>query len=118
MSFRSTAACAAVVTTLFAACSSMSSMMGSAPTAVADGVLTGKNGMTLYTFDRDVAGSGEAQIASVSAQMLSAHASAMRPSSALAALDRPPDPGTTLKVLSTASYWWTVLMCTASRAVT
>jgi len=59
MSFRWTAACAAAVAALLAACSSMSSMMGAAPTAVADGVLTGKNGMTLYTFDRDVAGSGK-----------------------------------------------------------
>jgi len=32
---------------------------GSAPVKVADGVLTGPNGMTLYTFDRDVAGSGK-----------------------------------------------------------
>jgi len=35
------------------------SMGGGAPTAVADGVLTGTNGMTLYTFDRDAAGSGK-----------------------------------------------------------
>jgi len=32
---------------------------GTAPAKVADGVLTGPNGMTLYTFDRDVAGSGK-----------------------------------------------------------
>ena len=30
-----------------------------APIKVADGVLTGTNGMTLYTFDKDVAGSGK-----------------------------------------------------------
>lgn len=30
-----------------------------APARVADGVLTGGNGMTLYTFDRDVADSGK-----------------------------------------------------------
>lgn len=30
-----------------------------APAKVADGVLTGPNGMTLYTFDKDVAGSGK-----------------------------------------------------------
>jgi len=30
-----------------------------APAAVVDGALTGKNGLTLYTFDRDVAGSGK-----------------------------------------------------------
>lgn len=30
-----------------------------APARVADGVLVGANGMTLYTFDRDAAGSGK-----------------------------------------------------------
>ena len=30
-----------------------------APTKVADGVVTGPNGMTLYTFDKDAAGSGK-----------------------------------------------------------
>ena len=30
-----------------------------APTKVADGVLVGANGMTLYTFDKDTAGSGK-----------------------------------------------------------
>lgn len=40
------------------ACASMTGGHA-APTAVADGVLTGKNGMTLYTFDRDAAGSGK-----------------------------------------------------------
>ncbi len=38
-----------------AACSSMAP----APTMVSDGVVTGPNGMTLYTFDKDVAGSGK-----------------------------------------------------------
>jgi predicted lipoprotein with Yx(FWY)xxD motif len=33
--------------------------MAPAPAKVADGVLVGPNGMTLYTFDRDVAGSGK-----------------------------------------------------------
>lgn len=33
--------------------------MDSAPAAVANGVLTGPNGMTLYTFDKDAAGSGK-----------------------------------------------------------
>jgi len=33
--------------------------MASAPTKTAGGVLTGENGMTLYTFDRDAAGSGK-----------------------------------------------------------
>lgn len=32
---------------------------GAAPARLTDGVLTGPNGMTLYTFDRDVAGSGK-----------------------------------------------------------
>jgi len=35
------------------------SMYPSAPAATRDGVLTGQNGMTLYTFDKDVAGSGK-----------------------------------------------------------
>lgn len=33
--------------------------MAAAPAKVADGVLVGPNGMTLYTFDKDVAGSGK-----------------------------------------------------------
>lgn len=33
--------------------------MGAAPARVADGVLVGANGMTLYTFDKDAAGSGK-----------------------------------------------------------
>ena len=41
---------------LIAGCASMSAP---APVQVTDGILTGKNGMTLYTFDRDVAGSGK-----------------------------------------------------------
>lgn len=40
---------------LLAACASMAG----APAKVSDGVLTGPNGMTLYTFDKDVAGSGK-----------------------------------------------------------
>jgi predicted lipoprotein with Yx(FWY)xxD motif len=40
---------------LLGACASM----GGAPTKVADGVLTGANGMTLYTFDKDTASSGK-----------------------------------------------------------
>ena len=35
------------------------SMSASAPAKTADGVLVGPNGMTLYTFDKDVAGSGK-----------------------------------------------------------
>ena len=33
--------------------------MGSTPAKTADGALVGSNGMTLYTFDRDAAGSGK-----------------------------------------------------------
>jgi predicted lipoprotein with Yx(FWY)xxD motif len=33
--------------------------LADAPVKVADGVLTGANGMTLYTFDKDVAGSAK-----------------------------------------------------------
>jgi predicted lipoprotein with Yx(FWY)xxD motif len=40
---------------LFAGCASMAA----GPAKVSDGVLTGPNGMTLYTFDRDTAGSGK-----------------------------------------------------------
>jgi predicted lipoprotein with Yx(FWY)xxD motif len=43
-------------TALLAACASM---MSSAPAKVADGVWVGRNGMTLYTFDRDATGSGK-----------------------------------------------------------
>jgi predicted lipoprotein with Yx(FWY)xxD motif len=42
---------------VLAACSSM--MAAAAPATVADGVLVGPNGMTLYTFDRDAMGSGK-----------------------------------------------------------
>jgi len=35
------------------------SMTASSPAKVADGVLVGPNGMTLYVFDRDTAGSGK-----------------------------------------------------------
>ena len=40
---------------ILSGCASMSAP----PSKVADGVLTGPNGMTLYTFDKDVAGSGK-----------------------------------------------------------
>ena len=39
----------------FVACSSMAT----SPAMVSNGILTGSNGMTLYTFDKDVAGSGK-----------------------------------------------------------
>jgi len=45
-----------VAAALLAGCASVYS---SSPAKVADGVLTGPNGMTLYTFDKDAAGSGK-----------------------------------------------------------
>ncbi len=44
---------------LLAGCGSMSSKAPDTPTRTADGVLIGPTGMTLYTFDRDVVGSGK-----------------------------------------------------------
>ncbi len=49
---------------LLIACLAGSALMAcatgaAAPTRSADGVLTGPNGMTLYTFDKDTAGSGK-----------------------------------------------------------
>ena len=41
-----------------AACSG-AGMRAASPAMVSDGVLTGSNGMTLYTFDKDAAGSGK-----------------------------------------------------------
>lgn len=41
--------------TLLGGCASMTT----APAKVADGMLVGPNGMTLYTFDRDATGSGK-----------------------------------------------------------
>jgi predicted lipoprotein with Yx(FWY)xxD motif len=46
---------AVLIAALLGGCASMSSH----PAKVADGVLVGPNGMTLYTFDRDVTGSGK-----------------------------------------------------------
>lgn len=46
----------AVVLAAFSACATM---MPAAPAKVAGGVLTNSTGMTLYTFDRDAAGSGK-----------------------------------------------------------
>jgi len=53
MKFLTTAALAAAL--FLGGCASMSSQ----PARVADGVLVGPNGMTLYTFDRDATGSGK-----------------------------------------------------------
>ena len=52
----------AVAAVVLTACSTMDGMMGSAPAAptkTMDGALTNSAGMTLYTFDKDAAGSGK-----------------------------------------------------------
>jgi predicted lipoprotein with Yx(FWY)xxD motif len=52
----------AVAAVVLSACSTMEGMMGSTPagpTKTAGGVLTNSAGMTLYTFDKDAAGSGK-----------------------------------------------------------
>jgi len=49
----------ALVALSLAGCSGMMSSMSSAPAKVSDGAFVGANGMTLYTFDRDAAGSGK-----------------------------------------------------------
>ncbi len=46
-----------LVTTALVACAATGDAM--APAKMTDGMLTGSNGMTLYTFDRDAAGSGK-----------------------------------------------------------
>ena len=50
-------AAAGVLALGLSACASMAS--SNAPAKVSDGTLVGPNGMTLYTFDRDAAGSGK-----------------------------------------------------------
>jgi len=42
-----------------AGCAQMSSMVGAAPVKTVDGVFVNVDGMTLYTFDKDTAGSGK-----------------------------------------------------------
>ena len=49
---------ALLVSATLAACSG-AGMRASSPAMVSDGMLTGSNGMTLYTFDKDAAGSGK-----------------------------------------------------------
>ena len=49
---------ALLVSATLAACSSYETR-ASAPATVSAGMLTGANGMTLYTFDKDAAGSGK-----------------------------------------------------------
>ena len=50
-------AIALIATATMAACSTYATRP--APAMAANGVLTGSNGMTLYTFDKDMAGSGK-----------------------------------------------------------
>lgn len=50
--------CALLLSMTLAACAT-SGMYATAPAKLSDGVLTGANGMTLYTFDKDTAGSGK-----------------------------------------------------------
>jgi predicted lipoprotein with Yx(FWY)xxD motif len=49
---------ALLLSATLAACSAAASRPA-APAMLSDGVLTGSNGMTLYTFDKDAAGSGK-----------------------------------------------------------
>lgn len=46
------------LTVAFGGCGTLSSMMSSEPAKVSDGMLVDAKGMTLYTFDRDTAGTG------------------------------------------------------------
>ena len=49
-----------ILSAVLAACASHdTSKVASAPVGLSNGVLTGNNGMTLYTFDRDIPGSGK-----------------------------------------------------------
>ena len=56
--FLRSTACAIVVAS-FAACGSVNLSQPAGPAKVADGVLVGANGMTLYVFDKDEANSGK-----------------------------------------------------------
>ena len=47
-----------ILTTILTACAT-NDTRPAAPAMFSDGVLIGSNGMTLYTFDKDVAGSGK-----------------------------------------------------------
>ncbi|MFH1657691.1 MAG: hypothetical protein FD131_3694 [Rhodocyclaceae bacterium] len=47
-----------LTSTILAACSGYGTR-AAAPAMVSDGMLTGSNGMTLYVFDKDAAGSGK-----------------------------------------------------------
>jgi len=54
-----TLALAASAATVFIAAGCASSMSAPAPAMLANGALVAPNGMTLYTFDKDTAGSGK-----------------------------------------------------------
>ena len=54
-----TLASAALAAALIAGCAGAPMSTSAAPARVADGVLVGPNGMTLYTFDRDAAAPGK-----------------------------------------------------------
>jgi predicted lipoprotein with Yx(FWY)xxD motif len=47
------------VALVLAGCAQMAGMTGSAPARTVEGVLVNPDGMTLYTFDKDAAGSGK-----------------------------------------------------------
>jgi predicted lipoprotein with Yx(FWY)xxD motif len=52
-------ACIGFAALLLAACATTPATRASAPTDVRNNMLVGESGMTLYTFDRDAAGSGK-----------------------------------------------------------
>ena len=53
------AAIAAALALAVSGCATLGSMWGPSPAKTRNGVLVGANDMTLYTFDRDVTGSGK-----------------------------------------------------------
>ena len=58
MKYLKTSAVLGMSSLLLAACTGYGAQ-NQDPARIADGVLTGGNGMTLYTFDRDASGSGK-----------------------------------------------------------
>ncbi|MBT9552072.1 MAG: hypothetical protein IV088_14565 [Hydrogenophaga sp.] len=59
MTPRTTALVLALSAALIGGCASAGNMSAPAGVKTSDGVLAGPNGMTLYTFDKDTAGSGK-----------------------------------------------------------
>ena len=51
--------CKKLIPLFFSTLTACASLYAAAPATVADGALTGVNGMTLYVFDKDSAGSGK-----------------------------------------------------------